>query len=77
MEVLLSEITKNSKLKIVQILSTELEAKFAEMGLVSQKEIQWLFRAPLKDPIAIEVDDYVLSLRLDEAKHILVCGLSS
>jgi ferrous iron transport protein A len=54
-----------------------LEAKFAEMGLVSQKEIQWLFRAPLKDPIAIEVDDYVLSLRLDEAKHILVCDLSS
>jgi Fe2+ transport system protein FeoA len=42
------------------------------MGLISEKEIQWLFRAPLKDPIAIEVDDYVLSLRLDEAKYILV-----
>jgi Fe2+ transport system protein FeoA len=72
MEVLLSEITLPSKLKIVRILSTELEAKFAEMGLVSDKGIEWLFRAPLKDPIAIEVDDYVLSLRLDEAKYILV-----
>jgi ferrous iron transport protein A len=72
MEVLLSEITTNSKLKIVRILSTELEAKFAEMGLVHDKEIIWLFRAPLKDPIAIEVDDYVLSLRLDEAKFISV-----
>jgi Fe2+ transport system protein FeoA len=75
MEVLLSEIKVSSKLKIVQILSTELEAKFAEMGLVSQKEIQWLFRAPLKDPIAIEVDDYVLSLRLDEAKFISVVNI--
>lgn len=72
MEVLLSEINTNSKLKIVRILSTELEAKFAEMGLVNEKEIQWLYRAPLKDPIAIEVDDYVLSLRLDEAKYISV-----
>jgi Fe2+ transport system protein FeoA len=72
MEVLLSEVTQSSKLKIVRILSTNLEAKFAEMGLISEKEIQWLFRAPLKDPIAIEVDDYVLSLRLDEAKYILV-----
>ena len=72
MEVLLSEVTQSSKLKIVRILSTDLEAKFAEMGLISEKEIQWLFRAPLKDPIAIEVDDYVLSLRLDEAKYIRV-----
>jgi Fe2+ transport system protein FeoA len=75
MEVLLSEITESSKLKIVRILATELEAKFAEMGLVSDKGIEWLFRAPLKDPIAIEVDDYVLSLRLDEAKYILVSKL--
>lgn len=75
MEELLSEITESSKLKIVRILSTELEAKFAEMGLVSDKGIEWLFRAPLKDPIAIEVDDYVLSLRLDEAKYILVSKL--
>jgi Fe2+ transport system protein FeoA len=72
MEVLLSEVTQSSKLKIIRIISTDLEAKFAEMGLISEKEIQWLFRAPLKDPIAIEVDDYVLSLRLDEAKYILV-----
>jgi len=42
------------------------------MGLVNDKEIEWLFRAPLKDPIAIEVDGYVLSLRLDEAKFIAV-----
>ncbi len=75
MEVLLSEVTQSSKLKIIRILATELEAKFAEMGLVSDKGIEWLFRAPLKDPIAIEVDDYVLSLRLDEAKYILVSKL--
>ena len=75
MEVLLSEVTQSSKLKIIRIISTDLEAKFAEMGLISEKEIQWLFCAPLKDPIAIEVDDYVLSLRLDEAKFISVLKL--
>ena len=72
MEVLLSQITKNSRLKIVRILSTELEAKFAEMGLMKDREIKWLFRAPLRDPIAVEIDGYVLSLRLDEAKLIEV-----
>ncbi|MBM3453396.1 MAG: ferrous iron transport protein A [Bacteroidetes bacterium] len=72
MEVLLSEIFEPTKLIITRILSSDLEAKFTEMGLVSNKEIEWLFCAPLKDPIAIEVDDCTLSLRRDEAQFIVV-----
>jgi Fe2+ transport system protein FeoA len=42
------------------------------MGLVVGKEICILFKAPFGDPIAIDVQGYVLSLRLDEAKLIEV-----
>jgi Fe2+ transport system protein FeoA len=43
-----------------------------EMGLIKGKEITILFKAPLGDPIAIDVQGYVLSLRLDEAALIQV-----
>ncbi|HPQ29647.1 MAG TPA: FeoA family protein [Desulfobacteraceae bacterium] len=29
-------------------------------------------RAPLKDPVAVKIKDYVLTLRNDEASHIMV-----
>jgi len=43
-----------------------------EMGLVEGKQLRVLFRAPLGDPIAIDVEGYVLSLRVDEADLIAV-----
>lgn len=43
-----------------------------EMGLLPGKAVTVLFRAPLGDPIAIDVNGYILSLRLDEAALILV-----
>jgi Fe2+ transport system protein FeoA len=46
-----------------------------EMGLLEGQEIAFLFKAPFGDPIAIEVNDYVLSLRLDEAQYIEVESL--
>ena len=72
MQILLSDIKSPDSVKIIQVLSKELDAKFAEMGIIAGKELKWLYRAPLKDPIAIEIDGYVLSLRLDEAKYIQV-----
>ena len=69
---LLSEITQAQHLLITGVNSPSLEAKFAEMGVVSGKEIRWLFSAPLSDPIAIEIDDYILSMRLAEAKYVEV-----
>jgi ferrous iron transport protein A len=69
---LLSEIKNQAAVKVIQILSKDLQAKFAEMGLIEGKELKWLFQAPFKDPIAIEVDGYILSLRKDEAKFIEV-----
>jgi ferrous iron transport protein A len=43
-----------------------------EMGLVPNADIQIQGRAPLKDPVAIRLNDYVLTLRNNEADHILV-----
>jgi ferrous iron transport protein A len=68
----LSDIKHAQNLMISGISSPNLEAKFAEMGLVSGKEIRWLFSAPMDDPIAIEVDGYILSMRLDEAQYVEV-----
>jgi Fe2+ transport system protein FeoA len=41
-----------------------------EMGFVQGKELTILFRAPFGDPIAVDMNGYVLSLRLDEAALI-------
>lgn len=75
MEFFLSDITKPCNLRITGVAAPGLEAKFAEMGVICDKEIKWLYRAPLRDPIAVEIDGYVLSLRLDEAKLIQVIEL--
>jgi len=47
-----------------------------EMGLLEGKQLEVLFRAPLGDPIAIDVSGYTLSLRKDEAAFITVNALS-
>ena len=50
----------------------EMGRRLREMGLVSNAEIQIQGRAPLKDPVAIKLKDFVLTLRNNEADHILV-----
>ena len=42
------------------------------MGCIGGTEITKLFVAPFGDPIAFQIDTYVLSLRVDEAKTIIV-----
>ncbi len=49
-----------------------LKAKLLEMGLYSGKQVEILFKAPFGDPIAVDVDGYVLSMRLDEAALVEV-----
>ena len=46
--------------------------RIREMGLVPNTEIQIQGRAPLRDPIAIKIRDYTLTLRNHEADNILV-----
>ena len=46
--------------------------RIREMGLVSNVQIQVQGRAPLKDPVAIKLRDFTLTLRNQEADNILV-----
>lgn len=50
----------------------EMGRRLREMGLVPETPIQIRGRAPLKDPVAIKLRDFVLTLRNREADHILV-----
>ncbi|RJR20309.1 MAG: ferrous iron transport protein A [Desulfobacteraceae bacterium] len=52
--------------------SGQMGKRIREMGLVPDTPIQIRGRAPLKDPVAVKVRDFVLTLRNDEASHIMV-----
>ena len=67
MEQTLGDIANGETVKVVRVASSSLRVKLMEMGLIEGKKLQVLYRAPFGDPIAIDVDGYVLSLRKDEA----------
>lgn len=50
----------------------EMGLRIREMCLVPETPIQIQGRAPLRDPVAVKIRDYVLTLRNDEASHIMV-----
>ena len=50
----------------------EMGRRIREMGLIPETPIQIQGRAPLKDPVAVKVRDFVLTLRNDEASYIMV-----
>ncbi|MCW4025256.1 MAG: ferrous iron transport protein A [Candidatus Bathyarchaeota archaeon] len=52
--------------------SGQAKRRLLEMGLVRGSKIQIICRAPLGDPIEIEIRDYKLTLRKKEADNILV-----
>lgn len=67
------EMSNNQKGIIKKVSSSgEMGRRIREMGLVPETPIQIQGRAPLKDPVAVKIRDYVLTLRNDEASHILV-----
>jgi ferrous iron transport protein A len=69
---LLSAIKPGEIVVIENLIDSSLKSKILELGLIIGKEVRVLFKAPLGDPIAIDLGDSVLSLRLDEAKLIQV-----
>ena len=54
------------------IAQGDMGRRIREMGLVPDMEIQILGRAPLKDPVAIKIQDFTLTLRNKEADGILI-----
>lgn len=52
--------------------SGELGRRIRDMGLVPGTKITVIGRAPLKDPVALRLRDFTLTLRNNEADMILV-----
>lgn len=52
--------------------SGELGRRIRDMGLTQGAEIEVVGRAPLQDPVALRVKNFTLTLRNNEADHILV-----
>jgi Fe2+ transport system protein FeoA len=68
----LAQLQPGEKGKISDVEKGELHAKITELGLFSGKQVEVLFRAPFGDPIAVNIEGYVLSLRKEEAELVEV-----
>ncbi len=67
------EMLNNQKGTIKRVSATgDMGRRIREMGMVPETPIQIQGRAPLKDPVAVKIRDYVLTLRNNEAGSILV-----
>ncbi|MDR2503393.1 MAG: ferrous iron transport protein A [Deltaproteobacteria bacterium] len=67
------QMTKGQKAIIVGIEADgELGRRIRDMGLIPGAEVQVVGRAPLKDPVALRLKGFTLSLRDNEAGHITV-----
>ena len=68
----LSEIKPGGTVRIYSFESNELFLKLMEMGCVPGEVVKVEQVAPLGDPMSISVAGYNLSLRLNEARTIIV-----
>jgi ferrous iron transport protein A len=63
----------NEKASILSITASgEMSRRLQDMGLVPGTEVEVVGRAPLKDPVALRLRDFTLTLRNNEADCILV-----
>lgn len=68
----LSQLRPGQKAIITAFNSQEIHLKLMEMGCLPGEKITIEKSAPLGGPVSVTVAGYTLSLRLDEADHILV-----
>ena len=68
----LSQIKEGQPVIIKSFEDDEIFLKLMEMGCVPGERIVIEKIAPFRDPISVSVAGYTLSLRLNEAEHILV-----
>lgn len=69
----LRSLAKGQKAVIASVtVDGELGRRIRDMGLVPGAAVQVVGRAPLKDPVALRLMGFTLTLRNKEADHILV-----
>lgn len=62
----------NKTYKIDSVSQSKFSQRLIEMGCTSGTDITKIFGAPGGDPIAFQIDTFVLALRVNEAKTIKV-----
>jgi len=73
MERSLRTLTVNQQARITAIAASgEMSRRLRDMGLVPGTQVKVIGRAPLKDPVALRLRDFTLTLRNNEADCILV-----
>ncbi|EGB14003.1 FeoA family protein [Pseudodesulfovibrio mercurii] len=66
----------NQKLKIRTVTAEgELGRRIRDLGLIPGTEVTVIGKAPLRDPVALRLRDFTLTLRNSEADHITVTPL--
>ncbi len=68
----LSQLRPGQEAVINEFDNSDIFLKLMEMGCVPGEKIFLEKVAPLGDPISVKISGYSLSLRLNEAEHILV-----
>ena len=68
----LSQLKIGESATIVSFEDSTLSLKLLEMGLLPGTEVTLRHIAPLGDPIAIDLHNYLVALRKDEAQTILI-----
>ena len=66
----------NQKLIITGIKASEFRPKLNELGMIDGKEISIIIKAPFSGPIAIKVDESILSIRKEDAENIEVDAIN-
>jgi len=63
----------NQKLRICSVNAPgELGRRIRDLGLMPGVEVTVVGKAPLKDPVALRLRDFTLTLRNSEADHVVV-----
>ena len=72
MQMTLDQIGRGNKGIVSEIIESHISSKLLELGFISGSMVEVVFEAPFKDPIAVELNGSMISLRLDEASTILI-----
>ena len=68
----LSTIDTNVEVHVRKVNEGPLQKRLTEMGLYPGQKAKILFKAPLRDPIAVKVGNGTVLLRKEEAAEVLV-----
>ena len=76
-QIQLGTVKMGSSVIVEKIEGDDLRSKLLGLGLTAGSKLELLYAAPFGDPIAIDVEGFVLSLRKSEANLIYVSHCAS